>query len=407
MDDGTYNVTYSATYSNTDASVSSHVGRVKADIKKFEHLFGWGSGTVPAGRNSRRRPDDIQAFPAHRRLPGENFPYRLEDGGNSTQPRRGSRRMSTCSNQSLASSQTEDEPSVAARIRPQGANPRLTVPPSLPVSDSFGLEALSKVKGKASAHLDSSKHSASFSTVDGQKQQGFSSGALASPWAGALAPSASCQQFGRLSQMPPEQPWIPHCSAQPNQSSIGLPNNMAWQPHLGLFVQVPSHPPTGSQFNFSQNPATMTRGQNLEPPFDWPASSCNPPFGMAQSELHNQRSTACSNNAPQITTQHYTNSGSSIPSLTFQSSSSQSRSSPFGSSSNDSPPPTFETPGPQQQERVPRQDLPLIMEHEPQAFIPERDRIDEGAEEERKRQEDTKDYWDLIDFDAGGKEEEK
>lgn len=94
------------------------------------------------------------------------------------------------------------------------------------------------------------------------------------------------------------------------------------------------------------------------------------------------------------------NSVSTMPSLTFASSSSQTRSSPFASSSNHSPPPLFKAPGDQPEEHLLPPDTPHRRHHVPEGLLPELDRGNEGAEADEEIPDPVNDWEDWVNYDS-------
>ena len=101
---------------------------------------------------------------------------------------------------------------------------------------------------------------------------------------------------------------------------------MIWQLHQGLFVQDQQHHSTPSLLYFTPNePWPSASTLSSRPSSHWPASS---QCGIIQVV------STLSQNSAQLETSAQTNNcslKSSIPNLTFESSSSQTRPSPFGS----------------------------------------------------------------------------
>jgi hypothetical protein len=119
---------------------------------------------------------------------------------------------------------------------------------------------------------------------------------------------------------------------QTEPTYLELPNNMIWQLHQGLFVQDQQHHSTPSQLYFTPNepwPSASTLSSLPSP--HWPASS---QCGIMQVV------STLSQNSAQLETSAQTNNcslKSSIPNLTFESSSSQTRPSPFGTCNHSAP----------------------------------------------------------------------
>jgi hypothetical protein len=180
--------------------------------------------------------------------------------------------------------------------------------------------------------------------------------------------AASCQWFDQPPQVPPTQPGVPHDSTHLNQAPpIMLPNNMVWQPQQDLFAVDQQHPPQQSQLHSSQNFDSIVDNTNSGLSSHWRALSSIPPFNTMQADpTPGQNSLEFSYN-PLPTSIQDNNQvmEASIPTLMFDSSSSQPRSSPLDSPANYSPPPPFDTPGQQPQEHPLRPDIPPSWNYEP------------------------------------------
>ena len=275
----------------------------------------------------------ILAFPARRRVPGERRPLRLVDGVSSTQPLRG--RRSWRNNRESQTSTASEAVHALEEIDTSSRSP----PPSALDStlESLMNQTSDQEKKNAPPHLDSSMSSFFLHPEkSSQKQQHFTTAEITRPtW---LAHEATlCQSLGEQSQLLPNQFWIPGPASHLIPSLIGLPNDRIWQPQQGLFVQdlrlAPQVPSDTTQKGSPITKMFMANSPSTrwsEPPFHFQHDT-----SQAVSEPHHDTS-AFNNDAP-YTHDNDSSTDSHIPSLTSESSSSQTHSPPSDSFGNYSP----------------------------------------------------------------------
>jgi hypothetical protein len=236
-----------------------------------------------------------------------------------------------------------------------------------------------------------------------QKTSHFGSRVFMSPSSGVPAAATSYQQFDQPPQRPLEGLGIPHISVLPGQSPALLPNNMVWQPDQGLFAQESRHDPSVSPFSGVANHDTSDDFSNSGLPYQLLVSTDDALFETMQSPSRHEFQTGPPQQyeVPAATQENFYDSTSSIPTLSgFGSSSSQTRSSPLDTSSNHSPPASYDAPGggDQSQVHLSPSDILRIWEHEPEMIIPEQDLGDDDAAGDGKMPSQANDWEEWINY---------
>jgi hypothetical protein len=189
-----------------------------------------------------------------------------------------------------------------------------------------GSLAPDKGKGKAGTQIDFSNNSPTMFSRNTQKPHYFIFSESANSAWPAPPPVPPYQLFCQQPQIPPNQPCLPHGATPTIQpSSLMLPNNMTWQLHRGLFAQDQQHHSAPSQLYSTPNPG----------PTASTSSSASSQYGIMQIVSTPSQNSAQLQTSAQT---HNYNLKSSIPNLTFEHSSSQTRPSLFGSSNHSAPP---------------------------------------------------------------------
>ncbi|PMD44787.1 hypothetical protein L207DRAFT_579714 [Hyaloscypha variabilis F] len=309
----------------------------------------------------------LQVFAARDRFPGEQLPWRLSDRKSSTQPLRRSR-IGSRPNTPLASLDGAEGQSAESlrRRRPRSHQPPLTPGTRLlslltSTSDSLTPNTSSEEKGKGPTNHEASKDQPSLYSSDVQKQEHFvANDSMNCIWPAAEA--GPCQSFGQPYQPPPNQSWIPRSPAHTNGiSSVMLPNDMVWLPQESLFSQGEQLPQMQPPPNASQDSCSGDDNSSLISYTRRLASPSNPLFVTMQAgPTYHEDPSASNSNA--YTGDDSFNPEPDIPSLTFESSSSQAHYSPFDSAGNYIPPPLGERLQPQVS--LDPSDVPRIREEE-------------------------------------------
>jgi hypothetical protein len=378
----------SSTFSHDGVVSEPHQDEPENDQTPLMRFLRDPYGSTTFDRISQREAGlPIHVFPRRIRLPGEQPPYRLVDGVSATAPRRSRRgtQMSTAT----ASVSGEEGTSVLPRPPKQPVDlPPTSHPPSdlMFVLSSSAIEHPIQGKDKARLGIHSTRDALRLHSSAGRKQNQFNlSGSKNPPQQAASHPLS-----GQLPYLPPDQHWEPFStdSAPSNQcSSVILSNNMVWNLDQALFKQNQPYQSIAPDPYHFQTPGSVADDPNSESAYYLPASSANSPFDNV--DAVSMQSTPCfasgRHSSPQDSN---SNSDSSIPSLTFQSPSSQPHSSPFDSSSNYSPP-AFGEPGGEQAEE-PHFHL-QIWEQAPDLSIGHRKEGEKAAGED-------KEWEDLINF---------
>ena len=288
---------YFSVWSSSSVAVEERSTRMRSYLDDFDKYFLGHGGPTP-------QLSQFQVFPAHTRLPGEQPPFRVEDGVSTTQPRRGRRRRT----QSSTALTPVDGEEATSDLTPHPQRSNDQAPALSPSSEVF-----STVYAADPFWLDPSK-----------------------TWVpDAANETASFQHFDQQSQMSPDKSWRAplDISSSAYLFEITLSNRLGWDPYQGLFAQNQQHhpPPT------PPNPYIPGSIENSPYPNGHPYRPVMVSLGsqfeaepVLLLSLEPSRIRSPQDSSP--------NRDSSLPSLPFHSSSSQATSSPLDLSNIHSPP---------------------------------------------------------------------
>jgi hypothetical protein len=325
-------------------AVEHHTKAMRLYLDGFEKIFA-SSQVVSPAHSSRRPYYSVEVRGARIPVPGENQPYRLDDGQNTSQPRRRVRRPT---NPGLEAQQGRNAPTMTPRLRrrrvsrmagmvslPQVLEDPPIVEPSATATGSSLTVDCQDSAGPAPLETHPGQSSISYTPPQQQVQQqaltreGFGT----QLWSGPMPPALR-QQVGRPSRKPSDR--------GQNQGSVQH-NNSVWQPNLGLFAQDAHSELKNSSLSADiQVDWAPLGGPNSGISYPWPLSSADAVKEMIQPPLAASTCGLSSTSAPEFGMQsasqeHLHGSNSGIPSLSFDLSSSQSHVSLFDSPTNQGP----------------------------------------------------------------------